>query len=583
MLIAATTLYVCTAVLLLLNLDGHPDYAYNWEAYTAWDVFPFLDGDRPLIETLHLTDGLMTDSGESPFTVFPIWLSFKLFGVNLYALRFPIALIAALAVPMAYLLGKQVISTGAGLFAAVALAISPTFLLYGRTGTLVGMSVGFALLTAYALLRVIQTRHTSLGRRIVWLVTLQVMLIANSYLYAPIRFLWPIALVLLLVELIFQRDHRGWFLSSLALTLLVLPAFLTVMLGQGWSVHPQEWSLKSAVTTYYNGRGEQLVNLVDEPIGFQYYLDGATQEEVVQRETTDLAWSLIRQNAEDYLYLFIDWDTRPTITDYYNSRGQLYDRLLLPVFVLGLVGCVVGFFRRPEARFLLAGFFGFSLPMILTSKVHVGRLVFALPFLMLIAALGFLWLTRALLVWIPRFVGWLGRTSTGTAGPRLSTIREIAQAVLAAVLLLVVADETRSSFLVEPNPSESREETIAVELGHLAAQGADAIALVLADDGGIEIEAINVATYRLRLDDEYRFVNVATGLASPERANDDRPVVYVGGLADQSPDTGASGLPNDGCGIAYLVQQDLVEQFQPFLSAVVARCGPNLIAATLPF
>jgi hypothetical protein len=348
-------------------------------------------------------------------------------------------------------------------------------------------------------------------------------------------------------------------------------------------VHPPEWSLQSAITTYYNGRGEQLINLMDEPVGFQYYLEDASEADVTQHETRDLAWSLIRQNAEDYALLFLDWGTRPTMTDYYNSAGQVYDRLLLPVFVLGLIGCGIEFVRRSESRFLLAGFFGFSLPMILTSKVHVGRLVFALPFLMLIAALGFLWLTRALLVWIPRIVRWLGRTPLGTPGPRLSTIRELTQAFLAAVLLVVVADETRRSFLVEPNPSECREDIIALELNHLRTQGADTIALVLADDNAIEVEAIDAATYRLRLEDEYRFVNVATGAASPTREHDDRVVVYVGGLVDQDGTPGASGLPNDGCGIAYLVRQDRVEQFQPFLSAVAARCGPDVAAEMLPF
>jgi len=583
MLIVAPALYVFTAVLLLLDLGGHPDYAYNWESYTAADVFRFLDGDRPLSETLHLTDGLMTDSGESPFTVFPIWLSFKWFGVNLYALRFPLALIAALAVPMPYLLGTHAISPGAGIIGAIASAISPAFLLYGRTGTLVGMSVGFGLLTAYALLRVSQTKQTSLGRRIVWLVALQVLLVANSYLYAPIRFLWLIALVLLLIELAFQRGHRGWFLSSLAVTLLVLPAFLTVMLGQGWSVHPPEWSLQSAITTYYNGRGEQLLNLVDEPSGFQYYLEDAAETDVTERETSDLAWSLILQNAKDYLFLFLDWETRPTITDYYNSQGQVYDRILLPVFALGLVACVVGFFRRPEARFLLAGFFGFSLPMILTSKVHVGRLVFAVPFLTMIAALGFLWLTQALLIWIPRVVRWLGRTPMGTPGPRLVTVRELTQAILAAALLVVVADETRQSYLVEPNPSESHEDTIALELNHLNAQGAEAIALVLADETALEVESLQVATYRLRLDDDYRFLNVATGEGSPAREHDDRVPVYVGGLAGQDAAPGASGLPSEGCGIAYLVRQDRVEQFQPFLSEIATRCGHDIVAAVLPF
>ncbi|HEV2109352.1 MAG TPA: hypothetical protein VGR16_13915, partial [Thermomicrobiales bacterium] len=64
-------LYLAALGLLLFGPGQLPDYTYNWEHYTAYDLFRFWDGGRPLSETFRITDGLMTDSGESPFVVLP--------------------------------------------------------------------------------------------------------------------------------------------------------------------------------------------------------------------------------------------------------------------------------------------------------------------------------------------------------------------------------------------------------------------------------------------------------------------------------------------------------------------------------
>src|SRR4051794_12932730 len=91
-------LYALTVVVLLWQIGKHPAYAYNWEQYTSRDMLTFWA--HPSFDIFRPTDGLMTDSGTSPFIVLPIWLAFKIGGVGLTALRVPIALIAGLTVPL---------------------------------------------------------------------------------------------------------------------------------------------------------------------------------------------------------------------------------------------------------------------------------------------------------------------------------------------------------------------------------------------------------------------------------------------------------------------------------------------------
>ncbi|MGH2559297.1 MAG: hypothetical protein ACRDJH_09550, partial [Thermomicrobiales bacterium] len=244
--------------LVLCRLGGHPGFAYNWEAYTAWRFFPFWE--HPSTVVFDLTDGLMTDSGFSPVVALPAWAGFAIGGVGLTSLRVPIAVIAALAVPLTWLVGTRFADSAVStiepgqtspkgtrsaptrvvavvelvpVMAAVLLALSPAYLVYARTATVAGISLTPALLTIYALVRVLQN-----PRRWQWLAALQVLLVLNSYAYAVIRFLWLIALVLLIGEILWRRGERRWFFVALGITAATLPAAL-VLLDQHPSYDPR--------------------------------------------------------------------------------------------------------------------------------------------------------------------------------------------------------------------------------------------------------------------------------------------------------------------------------------------------------
>ena len=175
-------LYLAAVLALGWRIGGRPDFLYNWEPYTARGLIDFTN--HPSRDVLRMNQGLMTDSGVSAVVVGPAWLGFKMFGQTLLGMRLPIILISALAVPMTWLFGRKLFADPEGLAGALLVLSSQAFLLYGRTATVVGMSIGIAL-AGYLLLWMCVRQSDD--HWIWWLLALQGALIVNSYFYSPIR------------------------------------------------------------------------------------------------------------------------------------------------------------------------------------------------------------------------------------------------------------------------------------------------------------------------------------------------------------------------------------------------------------
>ena len=150
------------AVVALLSpwpFSAHPPWAYNWEGYTVWRWSTFWEAPSgPALEIWAPTDGLMTDSGQGPLVGLPVALGIAVGGLNVEAMRVPVSLLAAAAVPLLWLLGRRVVGTGPATLAALLLATSPVFLFYGRTATLVGVSLVPLLLMTLVLVQVLQAK-----------------------------------------------------------------------------------------------------------------------------------------------------------------------------------------------------------------------------------------------------------------------------------------------------------------------------------------------------------------------------------------------------------------------------------------
>ena len=608
-----TGLYLLAAALLLYRIGGWPPYAYNWETYTAWRFFQFWDHPSP--DIFRLTEGLMTDSGQSPLVALPVWLSFEVGGVGLTSMRVGVALLAGLAVPLCWLVGRRLAGHYEGLLAALLLAITPSFLLYGRTATLVGISLVPALTTVYVLLRYLRE-----PQRWGWLAALQGLLVAGAYAYAPIRLLWPLSLLLMGVELIARRDRHRLLMGGLAVTALALPAAL-VLLFYGAKQHPI-----GAINSYYYARGEQVAALSADPQSYTSYLRLSPEERQQAQQgklpgTPELMLKLVAQNAQDLVNLLLDLNTRPVLTDHWNEHGRLYAGVLVPFFLAGF--CCVLWRARPRIRrkrpyagenegeskyeghggqgesgeqgvrgnhepgttayrALLVLFLGFSLPILLTSRVHVGRLIFALPPLMVIVACGYIWLVRLLDARVLRRWPAVGRNWKWKRSVLVAST---------AALVGVVAWSAWTDYNVPPSPT--RENRVVALLRHLRGElrpGSGAgVALVDDDKAYVEGEVIYAGAYRLELDRVYRFVNLTEAQSTPASAQaeahrradpgDNRPPLYFGGVLTRLQTPGS--MP-DLCGSIYLVTPAVEQAFIGAAGRIQQACGRPVRYIVLP-
>jgi len=540
-------LYLAAVAMLAWRIGSRPDFSYNWETYTLRDLFTFVA--HPSRDVLQMNDGLMTDSGRTATVVGPAWLGFKIFGQSWFGLRFPIVLISALAVPLTWVFGRRLYSEAVGITAALLVLTSQVFLLYGRTGTVVGMSIGPALI-GYLLLWMCV--RPSDRRWIGWLLLFQVSLILNSYVYSPIRFLWPIAVVLFAVEFLLRGGQRNRFLVSLIVTLAVLPLALSVL-----RPGPIE-SPVAAVEAYYKGRGEQIFQMAGTPSGVTPFLRNLTpeqQEQIAEESTNQQIRRLVRQNANDLFALLIDRDTRPAVTDFWNPHGRLYPRVLVPFFLVGMLSLLILFFFDPRARLMLALFWGYSLPMILTTQVHIGRLVFIVPLLAIICALP-----------IGLIVRWLADRQPQHFRPAFHHWAAIA----IGLMIAVVGTAPSMADWETPFPMQ-RMPLVADRIVELTrTPPTQQLVYVFGNLGGYEIETLRVAELRMELPGYLRFEDLTTGEIS---GTGPIPLIYgaVIPLLNQ-PDA----IPGY-CANLYLVEPNVLDQFHEASDATAQKaCGQPL-------
>jgi hypothetical protein len=498
-------LYLLAAATLIAPwpFGAHPDWAYNWEGYTAWRWSTYWEPPTgPTIEIWAPTDGLMTDSGQGPLVGLPVALGIALAGVGVDAMRAPVMLLTAAAAPLLWLFGRGVFGGGVATVAALLLAVSPTFLFYGRTATLVGVSLVPLLLTAIALLRVLDAPPDA-GWRWRREGVLAGSLLVGLFAYAPVRLLWPATIVLLLAAAVGHAPRRGVLLRAAASCAMAVPA-AAMLAEQLTAVEPDP---PRAALGYFHARGEQILAMSDDPAAAAEYLRETPAAEVPGGEHV---WLLVGQNAADLVRLLLDRGTLPVMTDFWNASGRLWPGFLLPFAVLGTAAAVSHGARRRIVVFLpVALAASLVLPLLLTSRVHVGRLVPALPFLLLLAAAG-----------IQIAATWFGERARAIGA-------EAAAAWiapwLAGLVLLPAAAQARADLETPLAPTREAQTAAMMANWHPAASERGGAVLVENPALGDEIEGVHAATYRLDLDRLYRLVDLQNGDSD---ATDPRPPLY---------------------------------------------------------
>ena len=497
----SAVLYALALVLLVLPVPfgRHPAWAYNWEGYTAWRWLTFWSAPELTLGILAPTDGLMTDSGQGPLLGLPLTVSILLNGFSLEALRLPAMLMSALAAPLLWLSGRRMIGSAPAFFAALLLATSPVFLFYGRTATLVGVSLLPLLVTVLALLRVLDAPPAA-GWRVTREGALLAALLLGLFAYAPVRLLWPITMLVLVAgAFLSPARRRACLLTSLG-CLVMVPA---VLMAQEAATMPDPHPVAAALG-YFHARGEQITAMSEDPSAAgQYVRDVRPHHE--QASVLEAASGLVLQNARDLVRLLRDTDTRPIPTDYWNEAGRFWPAPYLPFAVAGALAAL-GWLGRGRSRHLVQALplilaLGLMLPLLLTSRVHVGRLLPALPFALLLVALG----VAVAATQVSRFLAhWSIPLRPSVVG-----------LVLAAGVLLPSVWQARADMAVPLAPT--REEQTIDRLAEWADTVGERGGAVLVEDPalGDEIERVHAATYQLGLDQTYQFVDLTAGVPTP--------------------------------------------------------------------
>lgn len=496
----SAVLYALALMVLVLPMPfgQQPAWAYNWEGYTAWRWLIFWGGPERTLGSLAPTDGLMTDSGRGPLLGLPLTISIMMNGFTLEALRLPAMLLSALAVPLLWLCGKRTIGPAPALLAALLLASSPAFLFYGRTATLVGVSLVPLLLTVVALERVLDAPSRS-GWRWTREGALVAAMVLGVFSYAPVRLLWPLTVIILAAAALLSSARRRVYLLTAVCCALVVPA--VVMTQEALTMPSPEPA--SAALGYFHARGEQITAMNEDPSAAGQYVRGYAPE--AEDSVLFAAVHLVEQNATDLGHLLRDAGTHPVPTDYWNETGRFWPGFFLPLAVVGSMAALGHALRRgnrPLMRVLpLFLALGLTLPLLLTSRVHVGRLLAALPFALLLVALGVSVTAEQVSRLVTR---WGVPLRPALLGP-----------VLAVGILLPAAWQARAEMTVALSPT--REERTVQQLAAWVDPVQERDGAILVEDPalGDEIERVHAATYQLGLNTRYQFVDLTAGAHAP--------------------------------------------------------------------
>jgi hypothetical protein len=540
----AVLLYAVSALLLLWRLGANPGYPFNWEEYTAWNIFRFWEPGPYWREILAPGNGVMTDSGRGLLIGLPGSASFALFGVGLTQLRVPIALLAALAPPLLWLAGRQVLPARVALLGAALLAVCPVFDLYGRTATLVGISLVPLLLAFWALASVLTAPRGAGGLAAVGLA---VSLCLGIFAYAPVRLMWPISLAVLVLAALFDRSRRWQLVGAALLGVLIVPAML-ILLDRATAAEPDPMA---AVSGYFRARDETILHMTDKDRLLYLRQDAPSFGSPVVR--------LVLQNLRDLVRVVFDRGTMPLRSDYWNASGSIWPAWFGVLAVAGAVLAVLAAIRRREWGGLLAlacaG--GFAAPLLLTSRVDSGRLLAAVPFACLLVALAVDAGTGA----IVRFIR---RHDPGSWLPRALP----AAAPVAVVLALWGA----SAVAMREPAMLSRQVREAQQLAGLAGDApTGGIVLVVKDDLGREIERVHASSHRLLLEQYYQMVD----LNGPDALvrGPERPTLRYGEALTALEE----GSLEDACESRYAIQPEVRDRVEAALERLDCDGMPEVI------
>lgn len=202
----------------------HQDEAYS--AYNAWSVMHYGVDSCGYVRPVYYT------AWGSGMSVLYSWLTMPLFavwGINVWTIRLPQAILGCLCIPAVYCLGKELSGSGTGLVFAGLLAINPWHIQQSRFGLDANLAVPFLLFGICFLIRYLNGKRRSIWGAAVFL-GLTLYCYALTWLFIP--------LFLLLCLLFFWKrfeKNRSLLGAAFLLFLMAVPLLLFLAVNFGWT------------------------------------------------------------------------------------------------------------------------------------------------------------------------------------------------------------------------------------------------------------------------------------------------------------------------------------------------------------
>lgn len=305
--------------------------------------------------------------------LYPTVLSELIFGKNVFAVRFPSALIGVLAVFSTYLLTKRLFDEKIAFFASFLLAINPWHIVASRNAFESDILILTLSISTYFFLKGIKDKKYLLYCLITFAI--------SFYIYRSAWFFIPlfVSAIFYLHKNVLQK-HKTYILKALAFAFfLLVPLIPTVLTFSGQSRFFQE-------SFIYGVSSQGIVNEINEKRGACF------------ENSTPVLCKIIYNKYLSYVTTFTNnyfenlspqtYFTKGPANGYqsFSNRGLLYN-FELPLLVIGLIMLILK--KENAAKILIPWILIVPLGASFTSVGNPGRLNIMLPVPQIIEAFGF--------------------------------------------------------------------------------------------------------------------------------------------------------------------------------------------------
>lgn len=336
----------------LVRLGAVPDGINQDEAFAAYEAFSLLNYGIDTAGYHNPVYLIAWGSGMNALETYLMMPFIALFGLEVWAVRLPQALVACLSLPAVYGLVRRTVNERAGLMAMLMLAVCPWHIIMSRWGLESNLAPGFLLFGLYFFV---------LGTENARFLPLSALMYGLSlYAYATI---WPFVPLMLAVQVAYcacrgkLRLDRHAVFSVLILFVLALPLLLFLAVNYGW--------IDEIITPYFS-------------VPKLYYM-----------RSGDLSLDEKARKLEIFKQIFIEQNDGWIYSS--PDKYGLFYYTSMPFALLGLVFCVRELLRAHKSRAycpaaLLLVQLVVCLPLLLLIKGNATKFnVFFIPLVILIA------------------------------------------------------------------------------------------------------------------------------------------------------------------------------------------------------